>query len=100
TMADFDATLRETKDWVHWEQNGNYDYAIVFNGKRYPPKEIISRATGIGKNEFNGGDESNSYLKALGFEIVRLEEPVVAPLPAAPVGTTRVWVEKTIVHGR
>jgi methionine salvage enolase-phosphatase E1 len=100
-MADFDATLRDTKAWIHWEQNGNYDYAIAFNGKRYPPKEIISLATGIAKNEFNGGNESNEYLKTFGFEIESMHEPdVVPPLPAAPVGRPRVWVEKTIVHGR
>src|SRR5580700_5910773 len=55
-----------------WEANRNFDYALVFEGRRYPPKEIISIATGVPASTFSGGLESNSYLRKLGFTVVRL----------------------------
>lgn len=49
-------------------------FNLVFNGKEYPPKYVISRACfyAIGKEldneEFSGGTETNNFLKNLGFE--------------------------------
>ena len=39
----------------------------------YPPKMIIHLATGTERRSFNGGEESNNYLKKYGFEIGTLE---------------------------
>jgi hypothetical protein len=39
------------------------------NGERYSPKDIISRATGKSTREFSGGEESNRYLRRLGFTV-------------------------------
>jgi hypothetical protein len=51
-------------------------YDLLLNGRRYPPKYIISQAhhfvTGTSHSTklFNGGNEANRYLKSLGFSIV------------------------------
>src|ERR1700693_3810538 len=42
------------------------------NGKRYPPKYALSLGTGIPRNKFSGGDQTNSVLRALGFDLVKL----------------------------
>ncbi len=70
----FDVELRNTAEWIGWEDKGTQKYAIEHEGRRYSPKKIISMATGIGRNEFNGGHESNSYLEKKGFAIIRLRE--------------------------
>lgn len=50
-------------------------YHLVFNGKHYPPKYVVSLAnmSANGKmfppDEFGGGKETNDYLRKLGFEI-------------------------------
>jgi 5-methylcytosine-specific restriction protein B len=50
-------------------------YDLIFNGKRYPPKEVIRIANALAGNQpnevesFSGGTESNTYLQKRGFEI-------------------------------
>ena len=50
-------------------------YHLSHDGKLYPPKYVISLAKRIisgeelNADEFSGGDESNTFLAALGFEI-------------------------------
>ena len=52
-------------------------YHLIYRGRRYPPKYVVSLAAkfAVGRTllpeEFNGGTETNSYLQGLGFEIVR-----------------------------
>jgi hypothetical protein len=54
-------------------------YDILHNGRRYPPKLIISLAYSFVSGtphlvaEFNGGAESNNFLQAHGFSIVDKE---------------------------
>ncbi len=51
-------------------------FQLVFDGRRYPPKYVISLAasTATGRKlrpaDFSGGDETNSVLQSLGFTIV------------------------------
>src|SRR2546428_14118513 len=71
-MDEFDAKERNAAEWSGWEQNANYEHAIVRDGKRYPVKHIVSIATGVPKTEFSGGPEANSYVEKLGFAV----EPV------------------------
>ena len=64
---------RESRDQMgDWEANRNFDYALVFDGRRYPPKEIISIATGAPTSTFSGGAEANGYLQNLGFPVIGL----------------------------
>ena len=50
-------------------------YVLVHKDKEYPPKLIISKANfyangeELDPNKFTGGDETNSFLENLGFEI-------------------------------
>ncbi|MGB2841706.1 MAG: hypothetical protein WBC40_04415 [Halobacteriota archaeon] len=58
-------------------------FALVFNGRWYPPKYVISLANKYANNrelkpsEFGGGQETNSFLKGLGFKIA--ESPLSEP---------------------
>ncbi|GMA98822.1 DUF3578 domain-containing protein [Pelosinus sp. IPA-1] len=70
----FDTTLRNTKEWVNWDEHANHKYAISYEGVLYPVKEIVSRATGTPKNKFYGGYEANSYLERREFSIVKLHD--------------------------
>lgn len=65
----FDRELRSRAEWAGWEGNGNFEYALEHAGSLYPPKEIISLATGMDKSSFSGGEQSNGYLRKLGFVI-------------------------------
>ena len=67
-------------------------FQLVIDGRRYPPKYVISlaasHATGheLRPQEFSGGDETNSVLQSLGFTIVGPGLPapkaVAQPKPA------------------
>src|SRR5437867_2318995 len=73
-MERHDRGLGNAPEWRTWTSNGNYEYAIDFNNQLYPPKEIISFATGTSKGTFSGGPESNSYLESYGFSVVPLRD--------------------------
>jgi 5-methylcytosine-specific restriction protein A len=51
-------------------------YHLVYQGRRYPPKYVVSlaarHATGreLPPKVFNGGEETNRPLRNLGFEII------------------------------
>jgi len=55
------------------EYNWNVNkFALMFNGRPYPPKIIVSMATGLPTTGFSGGDGSsgaNTWLRKRGFEI-------------------------------
>ena len=72
-MVEFDKELRALPEWAGWETNAAQKFAVVHESKRYPPKKLVSLATGTGVNSFSGGNQTNSYLKALGVEVIRLE---------------------------
>ena len=68
-------------------------FQLVVDGRRYPPKYVISLAAShaIGRelrpHEFSGGDETNEVLRSLGFTIVG---PGFAPRkPAMAKGAAR-----------
>ena len=73
---------RASDKWRNWERDRNYDYAVVHDGRRYPPKRIISLATGAPENTFSGGvSGANRYLERRDF--------VVEPLHPEPSDGTR-----------
>jgi hypothetical protein len=80
-MERFDRELRNTPEWSDWASNGNYEYALLHEGKSYPIKQIIRLATG--HTDFSGGPEANSYVSARGFQVVdlnRIQEGLEAVL--------------------
>ena len=78
----FDAELRAQQEWRGWETSAAQKFALVHDGLRYPPKKIISMATGIPVSEFSGGRQSNEYLKNRGFEIIAIDQAIGGPLEA------------------
>jgi len=71
-------------------------YSLIYESEGYPLKYVISRANifvngeELDPNEFSGGEESNNFLKTLGFIVTEKQG----------VPNVNYWVEKTIVSGR
>ncbi len=84
-MNKFDRELRDTPDWQGWEDRGSQKYAVLYDEEHYPPKQVISMATGVHVREFSGGEESNSYMQKRGFEIVPIRDEEEIELVAAKV---------------
>lgn len=73
-LSQFDRELRDTSEWKDWDANKAQTYAIDYEGRRYPPKKIVSLATGVHVSTFVGGPETNDYLNKLGIKVIRLRE--------------------------
>lgn len=73
-LEEFDRTLREGAEFQHWEILQSQHWAIEHEGKLYPPKKILSLATGAPVSSFSGGPESNAYLSQRGFVVRRLHD--------------------------
>ena len=93
----FDSELRHQPQWVEWEEKLAYRYAIQVGEKLYPPKKILSLATGIPETKFRGGHPTNKAFKQYGFTVMRLprgvEKPVLAFTPGA------IYDRKTEING-
>lgn len=59
-------------------------YEVIYEGVRYPPKEVIRAAHricfGNGLLRFSGGDESNDFLIRRGFKVVLIDTNEEIPL--------------------
>lgn len=66
-LSEFDASTRALPEWADWASKGFQLWALDYEGKTYPPKKIISMATGMAVNTFSGGSESNDYLNNHGI---------------------------------
>jgi 5-methylcytosine-specific restriction protein A len=77
-MANFDKGLRSSAEWSQWQANAAQKFALTYEGRLYPPKKIISLATGVPVSDFYGGYPSNSYLENMGFDVVPLERPEIS----------------------
>jgi 5-methylcytosine-specific restriction protein A len=87
-LQQFDDTLRDAREWAHWEQNRAHKYAIVHRGRRYPVKKIASLANGVPVSEFIGGVDvghTNRLVQAVGFKVERLR------------GTNPDWVRDELI---
>ena len=69
-MLTFDTS--GARNTYNWKVNR---YVIDHNGKHYPPKVIVSMATGRTVDTFSGGKAgANGYLAKRGFSIIDLAE--------------------------
>lgn len=68
-MAHFDQEIRGTFDF---ENSPKYRYFVEHDGRRYPVKKIISRATGKPLDTFYGGRHSNDFVTQHGFTVIDL----------------------------
>ena len=73
-LQEFDQSLRGSPEWIDWEHNKAQVWVIQHEGRIYPPKKIISLATGVPVREFSGGPETNSYLESLGYRVGKLRD--------------------------
>ena len=96
-LLEFDSHHRSKREWQSWETNLAHRYAIAAEGRMYPPKKIISIATGIAVAEFPGGHPTNSYLLKRGFTLVPLEHPEGEQVLQFTPGA--VYDRKTEIHG-
>jgi len=78
-------------------------YNLVYESKLYPPKYVLSLANEIVNGvelkhyEFGGGDESNSFLATLGFEI-RGEQSHSAQEQSQSQHTKRIRISTAVLH--
>ncbi|MGB8648556.1 MAG: EVE domain-containing protein [Anaerolineae bacterium] len=68
-LRDFDAQKRAQPEWADWESNRTHQYAILWQGHRYPVKEIVRAATGAANFQ---SSQTRPYLEKHGFQIISL----------------------------
>ncbi len=73
-LKTFDSDYRNSIDWIGWETRKTQKYVIRHDGRRYPPKMIISLATGLPRTGFNGGQQSNIYLAKYDIKVEPISE--------------------------
>jgi EVE domain len=71
-MQHFDQELRDTTHRLNWEDDTTHKYAINYNERLYPVKQIVSIATGTSIHDFSGSDEANRYAEGVGFTVIDL----------------------------
>jgi hypothetical protein len=73
-LTEFDEALRESSEFLNWEQSKAQRWVLEHEGRLYPPKKIIAMATGASVSSFSGGPETNQYLEQRGFQVRRLRD--------------------------
>jgi len=77
------------RNGVEYKWSAN-KFALTYNGRPYPPKVIVSLATGLPVSAFSGGDgggAANPWLRKRGFEVTRRD--------GAPAGNAKRAPETT-----
>jgi hypothetical protein len=70
-LQTFDTEKRGQSYWANWEADPTYGYAAIWQGKRYPVKEIVRIATGVEKLHSR---QARDYLQRHGFPVVPLRD--------------------------
>lgn len=96
----FDRELRFSEAWQGWENKKSQRYAISEGGALYPPKQIVSMATGLAVSDFSGGDATNGYLEERGFEVVPLpnKRAPVEYMEPPSFSLGRIYDRRTDIH--
>jgi hypothetical protein len=96
-LKKFDEEYRHSSDWQGWETSKAQRYAIEFGGQLYPPKQIISLATGLPVSQFSGSPQSNNYLADRDFNIVSLQSESANPIVRFEIG--KIYDRKKHING-
>lgn len=98
--TEFDASLRKKAEWTDWEKKASQKYAVEYTDQLYPPKKIISIATGLPVSAFYGGYPTNTYLEKRGFKIISLNSraPTDVDIPSFEIG--ELYRRKDEITGR
>jgi len=70
-LRSFDRQFPKTNDYENWMRKKSYRYAIDYSGNLYPPKLILSWASGNETDEFSGGKQTNTVLEQLGLKVIK-----------------------------
>lgn len=93
SKSDILDAIREIDDNGIPKGRDSKKFALIFNGKYYPPKYVISlanryaNAVTLSSEEFGGGGETNGFLAGLGFEIV--DKTTRSILTTSPISRPR-----------
>jgi endonuclease III len=68
-MDDFDECYPSTNQYDNWLDKRIFKFAIRYRRRLYPPKHILSVASGIPTADFGGGEQTNRVFRQLGFEV-------------------------------
>lgn len=96
-LLDFDLRLRNSHQWQDWTQNPIHRHAIQIANNLYPPKKIISLATGVAEDQFVGGHSVKKSLEKLGFTIVEL--PANKTRPTLQFTRGAIYDRQTEING-
>lgn len=67
----FRADYPDASKYDDWLNKATYRFALIYEGELFPPKYILSLASGIDTTVFSGGvAQTNVILGRLGFEVV------------------------------
>ncbi|PKN92923.1 MAG: hypothetical protein CVU44_12900 [Chloroflexi bacterium HGW-Chloroflexi-6] len=69
SLHEFASQYPDTNAYDDWLNKGTYKFAVRFDGRLYPPKQILSMATGIPTSDFSGGEQTNRIFRELGFDV-------------------------------
>lgn len=86
-LARFDREFR-----TRVRDTGNRFY-MEADGKRYPPKRILSLASRLSFSQFNGGSQTNHVLESLGFVVRELATAPPDPRLSEPIPQAEGLVE-------
>jgi hypothetical protein len=68
-LHEFAEQYPDTEAFDNWLRKNTYRYMVRYDGRLYPPKQILSVATGIATEDFSGGEQTNRVFRQLGFDI-------------------------------
>jgi 5-methylcytosine-specific restriction enzyme A len=69
-LHEFAKQYPDTDTYENWLQKESYKYAVLYDGRVYPPKHILYVVTGIPTTDFNGGEQTNRVFRQLDFDVV------------------------------
>jgi hypothetical protein len=67
-IRDFDQMYEDANDYENWLTNHIYKWALIYEDRQYPPKYVLSLATGLPTSSFTSR-EARDALTQLGFEL-------------------------------
>jgi hypothetical protein len=83
------------------KEHESIKYSVVYQGKKYPPVWVIRAANGFANGKpldptlFSGGEQSNNFLRKLGFRIVKKSHTEVdhSSFDFETMNRERIWRE-------
>ena len=59
-----------------WLENRAFKYAVWHEGRLYPPKYILSKASDVPRCVFQGGSQTNAVFRRLGSKVIDKTRPM------------------------